>query len=329
MGRNDTRRCCSSLLNALWTLALAMGWAAGAQAAPLTLAVPSLAGYAPALIAEAEGYFASEGLDLRVLSCISGKRCLQHLTDGEAQLAATAETPIVFATHAGKIFDIVATMGTTARDLSLVARSDRGIGSAADLKGKRVGFVRGTSSQFFTDTYLLFHGIDRASVTLVPLDLADSAEQLARGDVDAAGLWQPYVARALTLLGNKGHMLPSPRLFTLSSNLVAEPSVGDADLVKILRAMHRAVLLIDAQPQRAKAALARQLKVEPETLNTYFEIYDFKLTLSQSLLATLEAESRWAQRSALVSPGPPPDYFERFRPGPLRALDRRAVTITK
>lgn len=321
--------CWRGPLQALLAFALACGWNASAEAAPLTLAIPDLAGYAPALIAEAAGYFSAEGLDLRILHCINGKRCLQHLADGEAQLAATAETPIMFATHAGKVFDIVATMGTTTRDVALVARSDRGISSAGDLKGKRIGFVRGTSSHFFTDTYLLFHGIDRASVTLVPLDIAESAEHLARGDVDAAGMWQPYVAHARALLGDRGLTLPSPRLFTLSSNLVSQPGVGDADLGKILRAMRRAVALIDAQPHRAQAVLAIRLKVEPETLNGLFEMYDFKLTLSQSLLATLEAESRWAQRSGLVPAGSPPDYLERFHPGPLRALDRRAVTVSQ
>ncbi|CAN5198900.1 NrtA/SsuA/CpmA family ABC transporter substrate-binding protein [soil metagenome] len=310
-------------------LCSALCGAGSVPAAGLTLALAELPSFAPALIAEAEGYYAAEGLNLKILPCVNGRRCLKHLTDGEAQVATVANTPMMFAAHEGKAFEIVATMATSATDNSLIARSDRGIRNVADLKGKRIGFVPGTTSHFFTDAFLLFHGIDHTAVTLVPLDAGQAAEQLARGEVDAAGLYTPHGPHALALLRDKGLVLPSPRLYTVALNLVSQPGVAPADLGKLLRALQRAIVLINEQPERAQAVLARRLKMDGAALLALTAVYDFKLSLSPSLLTTLEAESRWAQRSALVPAGPLPDYLARIQAGPLRKLDRRAVTIAK
>ena len=49
---------------------------AAATAAPLTFAIADLPAFSPALVAEEAGFFASEGLDVKVIRCINGRRCL-------------------------------------------------------------------------------------------------------------------------------------------------------------------------------------------------------------------------------------------------------------
>lgn len=298
-----------------------------AAAAPLTLALADLPAFAPAQIAAAEGYFAAEGLELKILPCVNGRACLQLMTEGRAQLATVADIPLMLAAHAGVPFQIIATMGASARDNSLVARSDRGIRSPADLQGKRIGYVRGTSSHYFTDSFLLYHGIARRSITLVALDPATAAEQLARGEVDAAGLYQPQGPRALALLGARGLLLPNPRTYTVTLNVVAQPSVADDDLLRVLRALSRAEKLIDREPEHARSVLAARLRLDGPTMAAFWGQYNFRLALDQSLIITLEAQSRWALREGLVEPGLAPNFLDRLRPGPLKTLDPRAVSV--
>ena len=319
---------------ALWTTAFAaltLGSAAAAPAAPLTLAIADTPLFAPALIAEAQGYYRSEGLDIKILHCVNGKRCLQHLIDGEAQVATVADTPIVMAAHAGARFDIIATMGTS-RENRLIARADRGIRTPADLKGKRIGFVKGTTGHYFTNAFLVFNNIDPSEVTLVPMDAGEVIAQLTEGRVDAAGLYQPHAHYAAAKLGKNAQVLPSPRLYTVTANLVSVPvaaGVRDEDLVKVLRALKRACEFIDEQPMQAKAMLAGRLQVDAALIDASWNDYDYRLRLDQSLITGLEAESRWAQRESLGPKGPVPDYLERVRLVPLGSIDRRAVSIIK
>jgi ABC-type nitrate/sulfonate/bicarbonate transport system substrate-binding protein len=315
---------------------LLAGWlgalASGVTAAPLTLAIGDLPQFTLLLVAEQQGYFEKEGLDLRITHCVNGRACLKLLTDGKVQVAAAVETPIVLALHGGARFDIVATVATSTKGDRFVVRRDRGIRSAADLVGRRIGFVKDTGGHFFTSAFLYFHGIDPAAVTLVPLDPADPSGALVRGEVDAAGFYQPHAYIALKALGDKAQLLPSAGLHTATVNLVArrgEDTVSDADLLRLLRALRRAQQHVEAQPMAAKRSLARALKLEGAVFDAVFDDFDYRLALDQSLLGSLEAQSRWAMREGLVRKGPLPDFLEHVRSGPLKALEPRAVTMPR
>ena len=218
----------------LFGLALLLMPRAPAAAAPLVLAVGETPLFAPVQLASLEGHFAAEGLDVRVLSCINGRRCLKHLTDGEAQVATAADTPMMFALHAGHRFDIVATFGSSSSDTIMVARTDRGIRKPADLAGKRIGVVRGTSAHYFTNVFLLVNGVARDSVVLVFLDPARGTEPLLSGEVDAAAFYRPIGPQAVEQLGAKGLVLPALRPYTLSVNLVAQPGLSQDTLLRLL-----------------------------------------------------------------------------------------------
>lgn len=300
-----------------------------AVAAPLVIAIGESTLFAPLQIASAEGLFAAEGLDVRIISCINGRRCLRHLTDGEAQVATVADTPVVFALHAGHRFDIVATFGTSSQDTQLVVRTDRGIRKPADLAGKRLGVVRGTSAHYFMSTFLLASGVARNSVQLVFLDPARGAEPLLNGEVDAAAFYRPVGPRALQQLGERGQMLSSLRAYTVMANLVTQPGLGQDTLLRLLKATQRSITLMNARPERAHALLAARWGQDAQTVNHLLDTYEFRLTLDQNLLSLLEAESRWAVREGLVDNPSPPPYLDLMRAEPLRALEPRAMTLVK
>jgi ABC-type nitrate/sulfonate/bicarbonate transport system substrate-binding protein len=312
-----------------FTLALGLA-AASVQAAALTLAIADLPAFTPALLAEAEGYFAAEGLDLKIIHCVNGRRCLQHLTDGEADAATVADTPIVFAAHAGARFEILGTMSTS-REHRLLARADRGVRSLADLKGRRLGILKGTSGHYFADSVLALGALDPTTVRLVPVAPGEIVARLVAGDIDAAGLYQPLAQEAIHRLGARGATVADARYYAATMNLVGRlaPALSDDDATRLLRALRRACALIETQPARARAQLARQLKLDASVVDALWPDYDFRVALEQTLVTTLESESRWAVREGLVADKATPDYLDRVRPGPLRALDRRAVTLVK
>jgi ABC-type nitrate/sulfonate/bicarbonate transport system substrate-binding protein len=314
---------------------LALGMASFLQvvsAAPLTLAIADLPVFSVALVAEDQGFFAAEGLDLKVIHCVNGKRCLKHLTDGEAHYATVADTPLVFAALAGSKFHILATIAGSARDNRFLARTDRGIRTAADLKGKRIGVVQGTTAHYFADTMLLFNGIAMSEVTLVPLDGADPAGALIRGDVDAAALYNPFGVRAQVAVGKLLVKLQSPSTFNITANLVGLPRVTggkSSDVIKLLRALKKAADFIEREPARARLAVATRLRIASPELESMWGDYDFALSMSQTLVYSLEAQTRWVIREGLVPGARMPDYLDFVDLEPLRSVDAKAATLIK
>jgi NitT/TauT family transport system substrate-binding protein len=313
-----------------WATALVILCASFAcRAAALAIAIGETPLFAPLQLAAQEGYFAAEGLDVRVIPCVNGRRCLRHLTDGDVQVATVADTPMVFALHAGHRFDIVATFGASSKDTAMVARADRGIRSAADLAGKKIGVVRGTSAHYFANVFLLVNGVPRDSVHFVYLDPDRGAEPLLKGEVDAAAFYRPAGPLALQQLGAKGVQLQTLRPYTAMANLVSQPGVSQDTLLRLLKATQRAVALMNAQPARAFEMLGARWKVDARNAAAQLDGYDFHLALDQNLLSTLESESRWAAREGLVENKTMPDYLELMRIEPLKALDSRAMTLVK
>ncbi len=310
--------------------AIGLGTACSVQA--LTLALSDHPLFSTALIADAEGYFKAEGLDLKIIRCVNGQRCLKHLTDGEAQYAVVSDTPIVQASLSGAKFEVLATLGTTSRHNRLLARADHGIKGVADLKGKRIGVIIGTTGHYFTDTLLQFYGLVPAQYTFVGLEAADQTSQLIRGEIDAIGVNSPSAYKALETLGSKAVLMQDPKIVTFTTNLVGVTIAAggrDEDAIKLLRALKRAHQLIISKPERARTIVAARLKLDPAAIAGIWKDLDFEISLAQPLITTLEAQARWALRNNLVAGGKMPDYLDYVRIGPLKTVDRRAVTLIK
>jgi len=304
-----------------------------AHAAELVLATSLNAKSLPIYVAEAQGYFAAEGVAVRVQECLSGQRCLRRLLDGEVQLATVSEMPVMFNGFDRSDFAVIATFVTSARDVKLVARRSTGITAVADLTGKRVGTVRGTSAHYFLDSFLLFHDIDPRGIELVSLLPEQLVGALQRREVDAVAVWEPYGWLAQRALGADALVLPNPRIYTETFNLVVDRRTLAANedvLVKLLRALDRAQRHIREQPRQAQQVMKARLGLQQDFIDATWTDFDFRLSLDQSLISTVEGQARWALREGQMPAGrKTPNFLHVIEPGPLRRAVPGAVTTLK
>ena len=328
--RNATQACVATLL--LCNLALP-GAMAGQSGRPLKLAVADVAYAAPALVAEAKGYFTQEGLALEIQHFKLGRNCVEKLVAGEADFATAADVPALLALMNRKDFDILATISMSKREYQMVIRQGAGITGPADLRGRRIGILAGSGAHYFTDSYLLFHGIDQSEVIHVPLAAKDPVMALERGEVDAAGLFSAQVPEAMARLQGKGTVGKQLPIYTATFNLLSQTSaagVSDQDALKFLRAIRRAERFIKAEPMQARTIVAGVMKVSVDDIAKSWEDLDFRLNLGQTLVSNLESQERWARANRLVPEGAPAlQLLQRIRVGPLRQLDAQAVRLFK
>jgi len=77
----------------------------------------------------------------------------------------------------------------------LVARKGSGIDTLADLKGKRIGYFRGSTAHFGVMMMLRQHGIRLDQVKLLHMPPAEQLAALAKNEIDAAMVWEPWMQK--------------------------------------------------------------------------------------------------------------------------------------
>jgi len=303
-------------------LPLAVGLlCAGAAAGELTLAVSRTALSLPIYVAEAQGYFTAEGVSLKLAECIGGQRCLRRMLDGGADLATASDLPVMFNSFTRQDYAVVATFVSATNDVKLIARRSAGISGAPHLVGKKVGTVKGASAHYFLDAFLLFHDVDPRQVQVVDMAPEKLAPAFHNREVDAVAVWEPNGWMAVQGAGRDVVVLPSPRIYTETFNLVALRRVltdREDDVVRTLRALARAQRFIAERPQEAKAILKQRLVLDDAFVAWVWKDLDYRLGLDQSLITTLEAEARWALREGHVATGSVPNYLRFVDSTPLR-----------
>jgi len=276
-------------------------------------------------VALSNGYFQEQGLDVRPQLHPFGKLALQSLVEGKADVATAADTPIMFQILAGRQLRVLATLVASNANNAVVGLRSAGLASLRDLKGKRVAFTPGTTSDYFLSTLLAANGLTRQDVTGVPLAPAEMLRALETGKVDAASTWNYTLSAISNSLGPRGVALLDADAYTETFNLVASDEFvrHRSDVVeRLLRALMRAEDFVHQQPQQAQAIMAAASHVDMPLVQQVWPVFRFQVWLEPNLLNTLHHETEWAVAAGLAKPVAMPDYRDYVYLAGLRTVGR-------
>jgi ABC-type nitrate/sulfonate/bicarbonate transport system substrate-binding protein len=298
-------------------------------AAGLTIAVSRSPLSLPLYVAESQGYFAAEGVQVTLKDAVGGVRAMRDLADDQTDLVTTSDTTIVFNSFSRNDFAVLATFASSSKHIGLVVGKSAGYARPEHLAGKRIGTVVGSAGQFYSDSWLIFHGIDPKTTRSVSLQPETMVTALAKGEVEAVAIWEPYRRDILKIVPG-ATLLPNPGIYTVSLNLVADRNLlgpRDEELTRVLRALLRAEQFIGAEPAKAQAILRERLKLEQAYVDQVWPNYRYRLSLEQSLLTTLESEARWTRQEGHVRADRSPNFLGFIYAGPLRKTSPDRVGI--
>jgi NitT/TauT family transport system substrate-binding protein len=284
-------------------------------------------------LAESKGYFESEGLDVTIKEFDSGKASFQAMLDGVGiDISTVAPTPIMFSSFKRDDFAIFATFVYSYDDVKVIARKDKGIATAKDLKGKKVGTPAGTTGQFFLNAFLTDNGILASDVEELDFSPSDLPGALEKNQVDAIVIWEPHGYLARRRLGGNAARLPSSEVYKETFNYVVMKEYAARHpeiLAKFLRATDTATAFITEKTAEAQDIVARRLMLDSNTTVALWDDFRFEMSLDQALIRTLEQEGIWAIRNGLVDEPKIPNYLEYIHLESLKTINPKAVTIQK
>lgn len=238
---------------------------------PVVLGYSSWAGWWPWAIAQEEGIFTANGLNIQLKWFDGYLESLQAFSAG--QLDANCQTlndTIAFAPNSinGQVVVLV-NDNSAGNDKIIVAEN---INTIQDLKGKKVALEEGLVDDFLLSLALEKNGMSRKDIQVVNLETGAAAAAFAAGQVDAVGAFPPFWLTALKRKNSK-ELLSSaefpgaiPDLLVVSQKLVNERPEVVQGLVKTWFDIRE---FMQKNPEKADAIMAKRANVTVEEFQLF------------------------------------------------------------
>lgn len=189
----------------------------------------------PFIIAAERGYFAEEGVEVKLVPFKSAMERDAALQSGNLDGAISDLLAVIFARSGG--FALHATSYTDG-NYNLVASGNTGISTATDLHGKEIAISRNTIIEYVTDEILAVNGLNEREVSKVVIpQIPVRLEMLQSGNLAAAVLPEPMASVAVSsgsrYVTGSGELGINPGVIVFADSAINEKADS-------IRAMYRA-----------------------------------------------------------------------------------------
>ncbi len=286
----------------------------------------------PVYIAQEQGYFADAGLDLTIREYPSGKLATQAMLAGDMDISTVADMPIVVNSFRREDFCVAATFTSSYAFVKLIARQDSGIRTAADLKGKKIGLNRGTSSHFFLATLLIHHHLSMPDVEILHRKTVDLPDALNSGEADAVSVWQPYAQQAQQLLGNNALELPGGEIYRATFSFAVRKGFATERreiLEAFLRAIDNAATFILQHRDESQDIIVKRFGLDRQIVREAWDDFTFGISLDHAFLIGLEDIARWSIRNQFTDQDDVPNYLNYICSAALEAVKPESITLIR
>jgi NitT/TauT family transport system substrate-binding protein len=233
----------------------AMTSAAGAET--LILGHSTWVGYGPFYIAQANGYFEEEGIDLELQVMENTPIKMGALMAGQIDLvASTADEFPTYMKPDIPLHYFLAVDNSNGGD-GVVSRTD--ITTVDGLRGRTVAFEEGSVSQFFINALLREAGMTQDDIEMVNMTATDAGVAFTANQVDAAVTWEPHLSQGSAT--DHGHLLVDS---SQKPGLIVDVVAARRDTVEehrgeleaLVRAWQRALDFLASNPDEAFEMMA-------------------------------------------------------------------------
>jgi ABC-type nitrate/sulfonate/bicarbonate transport system substrate-binding protein len=152
----------------------------------------------PTLLSLLSGdYFQKVGLSVKIVRFDSGVPQVAAMVSGDIDIGYLAVSPLTSIAARGTDVKAIA-LAYTGGTQAVVVKPQSGINSIADLKGKKVGYVRGSIQEYAMQQVLAQKGLNLSDVQSVNVPVALMAAAYQKGSVDAEMAAQASLVNVLS-----------------------------------------------------------------------------------------------------------------------------------
>lgn len=228
---------------------------------------------------------------------------LESLNANHLDAGTVGDAPLSFAVAAGAT--IKAIEGATSSGNAVIVAGHSSIKTVADLRGKKIATVKGSSGHNMALTALKKAGITADQVQFIYTTPAESTLALNNGSVDAVANWEPYTSYAIEQ--SKARIVADGKDYPSLSYLVAtDKAIGEKreQLSDFSQRLARATVWGQTHQKQYAAVIAKLLRLPDEVaLNKVRRETNTPVSSLSAVLNTQQGTIDTFIASGLIKPG--------------------------
>ena len=284
-------------------------------------------GYGGWLVADKQGLFANNGIDVKIATFTTDDEINAALVAGKLDGANIATNTALRLKSEGTPITIVTLLDQSNGADAIIAKKT--VKSIADLKGKKVAYEQGTTSDLLLNAALAANAMTLADITPVKLPAADVAAALQSGQVDVGVTYEPYITPFLAKNTDFASLYPASNI----PGIVSDVFVVRDEVLKskpgqihgLLVSLGEAIDSYNSNPKAAQDIISTGVGAKPGELDLAFKGVKLYTTAeAKALLAgdfaakTLPAVLKAATDAGIITK--PVDTTKIIDTAPLQAL---------
>lgn len=239
--------------------ALLAGLMTSAYADTVKVGLQPWLGYGPLWVAKEKGFFEKNGVDVELINFTWDQDMTAAQASDNVNVMAGATNLLITNFNQG-----VDQKGFLIMDVSFEAdaiMAGKDVASVKDLKGKKVAFETGATSDLLINYALKENGLTIADVEHIPMGAADAGLALISGRVDAAVTYEPYISTALKQGQDYKVLYTSAEKPGLISDMLIASSTWikehPEEVKGLIRAWDDAIKFIRENPEEGQQMIAK------------------------------------------------------------------------
>ncbi len=280
-------------------------------------------------IAENQGFFVNNGLNVTVKDYPTGSAAVHALIDGEVDIGGSSDYVVDLFAFQNQNISIITNCGES-EFFDLIGRNDHGISTPFDLNGKTIGTAQYTVATFYLGLFLEAHGMSIQNITLVNLAPTEIADAISNGTVDAVVSWELNTEQVKSQLGT-GYVdwqlqMDTPFYGVLScrNDWI---STHTETLNNLLKALMQAEDYLNSNQTQAQQIFKDRFQYSDSYITTIWNRTNFGLSLPQRLPEIMEQEATWMMNNNITTQTTLPNITNYIDTAPLQAVNPETVTI--
>ncbi len=258
--------------------------------------------YTPYIVAREKGWFDEALKPFNAKATFNQFEALpainEALASNRLDVIFEAEPPVLIGRNAG--IDVRVTNLSCTLPVDVLVPVNSPIKTFADLKGKTIGVLAGTSSQYGVLVNARAAGLADGDLTLVDMAPPEGKAAFDANRLDAWAVWPPWVEQEI--VAGKGRTLPGGDA-SIQSLMAMRGGFKDEhpDMAKAISdTLERAKAWVQANPDEAMSILSKAANLDPAVVKLAWSKHRFDVSLTPAVQDDIQKKADFLLDKGLI-----------------------------